>query len=172
MTKIWDGGWLPLFIAGSVALIIETWVKGYKVLTKEIRRNEADLDWLIRKLEQTKPARVAGTAVFFSLDNDFAPMSLLHNLKHNRALHERNIILSIRTKEIPRVPRHERIVIDRTPSPFIKVTANYGFMESPNIPKILEHCLQKGLELLAMSLIPDGFVVEILDLSLEHLRKI
>lgn len=146
MTKILDGGWLPLLIAGTVAIVIATWIKGYKNLTKEIRRNEADLDWLVRKLEQTKPVRVSGTAVFFSLDTDFAPMSLLHNLKHNRALHERNIILSIRTKDIPRVPRHERITIDKSTAPFIKVMASYGFMESPNVPKILEHCLQKGLD--------------------------
>jgi KUP system potassium uptake protein len=71
----------------------------------------------------------------------------MHNLKHNRVLHERNIILSIKTEDTPRVQRHERIQIDRVADTFIRVIAHYGFMETPSVPKILEHCRRKDLNI-------------------------
>lgn len=145
--KVLEGGWFPLVIAGALCLVMFTWVRGYRILAKITRRNEADLEWLVRKLEQKPPARVNGTAVFLSADVNAAPTSLLHNLKHNRVLHERNIVLSIRTQDIPRVPRHERVQIDRTNETFIKVVAFYGFMETPSIPKILESCRRKDLNI-------------------------
>jgi KUP system potassium uptake protein len=122
-------------------------VKGTEILQRFVRKNEVDLDWLVRKLTTKPPQRVPGTAIFFSADPTAAPTSLMHNLKHNKVLHERNIILSIRTEDVPRVPRHERIVIDREDETFIKVMAYYGFMESPSIPKILDHCRRKDLNI-------------------------
>ena len=83
--------------------------------------------------------------MFLTGDRHAAPTSLMHNLKHNRVIHERNIILSIKTVETPRVARHERITIDRVSDTFIRVVARYGFMETPSIPKILEHCKRKDL---------------------------
>ena len=147
MLKVVDGGWLPLMIAAGVGLTMATWVKGSRILQRHSRKNEADLDWLVRKLEAKPPTRVPGTAMFLSSDVNAAPTSLMHNLKHNRALHERNIVLAIRTEEFPRVPRHERLEIDRSNQTFIKVIAHYGFMETPSIPKIFEHCRRKGLNL-------------------------
>ena len=82
-------------IAACIGLIMVTWVRGSRLLVKQTRKNEADLDWLLRKLEAKPPHRVPGTAVFFTGDPDAAPTALMHNLKHNRVLHERNIILSI-----------------------------------------------------------------------------
>ncbi len=112
--KLFEGAWVPLAIAGALALMMFTWVRGYRILLKITRRNEADLDWLVRKLEAKPPVRVPGTAVFLSSDVNAAPTALMHNLKHNRILHERNIVLSIRTEDTPRVPRHERVAIDRS----------------------------------------------------------
>lgn len=146
LVKVLDGGWLPLVLAGSMALIMATWVRGYGILTKVARKNEADLDWLVRKLEAKPPVRVNGTAVFLSGDVDAAPTALMHNLKHNRVLHERNIVLSIKTEDTPRVPRHERLEIDRSNETFVKVVAHYGFMETPSIPKILDHCRRRDLK--------------------------
>ncbi|HKZ97818.1 MAG TPA: potassium transporter Kup [Hyphomicrobiaceae bacterium] len=145
--KLFEGAWVPLFIAAAISLVMVTWVRGYGILSKLTRRNEADLDWLVRKLEAKPPARVPGTAVFLSADVDAAPTSLMHNLKHNRVLHERNIVLSIRTEDTPRVPRHERIEVDRSNETFIKVVARYGFMETPSIPKILDNCRRKDLNI-------------------------
>ncbi len=147
MLKVLDGGWMPLTIAALLAGVMWTWLRGYGLLSREARKNEVGLDWLARKLEAKPPARVNGTAVFLSADVDAAPTSLMHNLKHNRVLHERNVILTIHTEDTPRVPRHERVEINRSNENFIKVKARYGFMETPSIPKILEHCRRKDLNI-------------------------
>ena len=143
--KIVEGGWLPLAIAGCVGLVMATWIRGARLVQKEFRKNEAELDWLIKKLEAKPPLRVSGTAVFLTPDVNSAPTSLMHNLKHNRILHERNIVLSIKTNDVPRVPRRERLEIDRSNETFIKITAHYGFMETPSIPKIFNQCRRKSL---------------------------
>ena len=145
--KIPEGGWLPLVVAGIISLMVLTWVRGSRSLAKATRKNEAELEWLVRKLDSKPPHRVPGTAVFLTGDPNSAPTSLMHNLKHNRVLHERNIILTIKTEDTPRVPRHERIEIDRVADTFIRVIAHYGFMETPSVPKILEHCRRKDLNI-------------------------
>ena len=145
--KFTEGGWLPLTVAGIVGTVVFTWVRGTKSLARATRKNEAELEWLARRLDAKPPHRVPGTAVFLTGDPDSAPTSLLHNLKHNRVLHARNIILTIKTEDVPRVPRHERIEIDRVADTFIRVTARYGFMETPSVPKIIEHCRRKDLDI-------------------------
>jgi len=145
--KIPDGGWLPLTMAGTICLIVYTWVRGSASLSRATRKGEADLEWLVRKLDAKPPHRVPGTAVFLTGDPSAAPTSLMHNLKHNRVLHERNIILTIKTEDTPRVPRHERIEIDRVADTFIRVIAHYGFMETPSVPKIIDHCRRKDLNI-------------------------
>ncbi|WP_072397091.1 potassium transporter Kup [Hyphomicrobium sp. CS1GBMeth3] len=145
--KLFEGAWFPLLIAAVLSTVMLTWVKGTGILTKLTRRNEADLDWLVRKLESKPPTRVPGTAIFLSADVNYAPTALMHNLKHNRVLHERNLILSIRTQETPRVPRHERVEIDRSNETFVRIIASYGFMETPSIPKILDSCRRKDLNI-------------------------
>ena len=145
--KIPEGGWLPLVVAGLICLLVLTWVRGSKSLMRATRKDEADLEWLVRKLDAKPPHRVAGTAVFLTGDPTSVPTALMHNLKHNRVLHERNIILTIRTEDTPRVPRHERIQIERVADTFILVIAHYGFMETPSVPKIIEHCRRKDLNI-------------------------
>jgi len=143
--KVFEGGWVPLTLAGCVGLTMITWVRGARLLARQTRKNEADLDWLLRRLEAKPPHRVAGTAVFFTADPTAAPTALMHNLKHNRVLHERNIILSIHTEDVPRVPRYERVTVERITDTFIRVVARYGFMETPSVPKIFEQCRRKDL---------------------------
>jgi KUP system potassium uptake protein len=143
--KLVEGAWLPLVMAAIVAAVMMAWVRGSRALTKATQRSEIDLVWLCRKLEASPPHRVPGTAIFLTSTNALAPTSLMHNLKHNRVLHERNIILTIRTKDVPRVPRQERVEVKPMDGIFTRVIAHYGFMETPNVPKILEHCQRKGL---------------------------
>jgi KUP system potassium uptake protein len=145
MLKVFEGGWLPVVIALSIALTMSTWTHGSKVLAKTTKKNEADIDWLVRHLEAKPPHRVPGTAVFLTGDPDSAPTSLMHNLKHNRVLHERNILLTIVTEDKPRVARHERVQVERISDSFLRVIAHYGFMETPNVPKIFEQCRRKDL---------------------------
>jgi KUP system potassium uptake protein len=147
MVKILDGGWFPVMIAITSSTIMLTWFKGSQVLAKETRKNEADLDWLIRKLESKPPHRVPGTAVFLTSDPTAAPTALMHNLKHNRVLHERNIILSIKVADSPRVPNSERVHVDKLSDGFTKVTAAFGFMETPSIPKVLSLCRKRDLNI-------------------------
>lgn len=147
LLKVFDGGWFPLTAAAMIMLVILTWVRGSKALAKATRSNEAELDWLVRKLEAKPPHRVPGTAVFLTGDPSAAPTSLLHNLKHNRVLHERNIVMSIRTLDVPRVPRHERVTIEKVSDDFTRVIARYGFMETPSVPKLLDHCRRKDLNI-------------------------
>ena len=141
--KFFAGGWVPISIAAGLGLVMYTWVRGTRLLAKATKNNDADLGWLVRKLEAKPPHRVPGTAVFLTGDPYAAPTSMLHNLKHNRVMHERNILLSIRTEDTPRVPRHERVTIEKVSEHFIRIIARYGFMETPSVPKILEHCRRK-----------------------------
>jgi KUP system potassium uptake protein len=147
MLKVVEGGWFPLAVGFVTGLTMLTWVRGARLLTKETRKNEADLDWLIRKLETKPPHRVPGTAVFLTGDPSAAPTSLLHNLKHNRVLHERNIILSIKTADTPRVPNSERLAVKKVSDGFTVVTATFGFMETPSVPKVLSLCRRKDLNI-------------------------
>ena len=147
LLKVLDGGWFPILIACSLGLTMLTWIKGAKLLAKETRKNEADLDWLIRKLEAKPPHRVPGTAVFLTGDPEAAPTSLMHNLKHNRVLHERNIVLSIKVADSPRVPNSERITIEKVSDGFVRVVCMFGFMETPSIPRVLSLCRKKDLNI-------------------------
>ena len=142
--KLLEGAWLPLLMAAVIATLMATWIRGARALTNATQRSEIDLAWLARKLEASPPHRVPGTAVFLTSNTHLAPTSLMHNLKHNRVLHERNIILTIVTRDVPHVPRKERVEVTRIDATFTRVTASYGFMETPNVPKILMHCKQRG----------------------------
>ncbi len=145
MLKVLEGGWFPLIIGASMGIVMFTWIRGSRLLAKSTRKNETELDWLVRKLDSKPPHRVPGTAVFLTGDPNWAPTSLLHNLKHNRVLHERNIILTIRTEDVPRVPRYERVIVEPVSASFVRVIARYGFMETPSIPKIFDTCRRKDL---------------------------
>ncbi len=143
--KILEGAWLPMVMAACVATTMISWVRGANALSKATQRSEIDLDWLSRKLEASPPHRVPGTAVFLTANAKLAPTSLMHNLKHNRVLHERNVILTIVTRDVPRVPRSERVEVTQLDGTFWRVVASYGFMETPNVPKIFTHCKRKSL---------------------------
>ena len=145
--KVVEGGWLPLMMAGTIALLITTWLRGSKILSKETRHAQADIDWLVRKLEAKPPHRVAGTAVFLTADPLAAPTALMHNLKHNRVLHERNILLTIKTADTPRVLNAERVKVEQIADGFMRVTAKFGFMETPSIAKVFTLCRKKDLNI-------------------------
>jgi KUP system potassium uptake protein len=143
--KIFEGAWVPLAIAFSLMLVMLTWVKGTAILNVVARKQDATLDWLVNTLERKPPHRVNGTAVFLTGNPHAAPSALLHNLKHNHMLHERNIILTIKTVDVPRVPNNERVKIDSLSDTFTAVTLAYGFMETPNVERGLQLCRKRGL---------------------------
>src|SRR6185436_5813458 len=103
-------------------------------------RSHADIESVVRTLEKRPPVRVSGTAVFLTSTPDSAPSSLLHNLKHNHMLHERNILVTLKTANAPRVPNNERVAIEYLSPTFSAVTLTYGFMETPDVIKGLQLC--------------------------------
>ncbi|MDI7776006.1 potassium transporter Kup [Asticcacaulis sp. EMRT-3] len=146
LTKFFTGAWLPLAFGGAMILIMTTWTTGTRLLSEKARRDAISLTDLIEMLKKRPPHRAAGTAIFLTSDSDAAPVALMHNLKHNKVLHEKNIILSVVTTHAPRVSEDERIAIEVLNDDFKKVTVRYGFMESPNLPRALGLCRKQGLK--------------------------
>jgi KUP system potassium uptake protein len=149
--KIVSGGWVPLLIGGSLFTVMATWVRGAQILTDKARRDNVSMLELTEILRARAPHRVPGAAIFLTSDPDVAPVALMHNLKHNKVLHEKNVILTVRTTETPRVDDNDRLTIELINSDFKKVVLSYGFMESPNLPKALALCRRQGLKFDIMS---------------------
>jgi KUP system potassium uptake protein len=120
-----------------MAAMVWTWRRGASILIQKTRRIEVPLDDLIKSLEKRPPHIVKGTAVFLTSDPSFVPTALLHNLKHNKVLHEHNVILTIETAQTPRVDVAERVKMEKISEKFSTVRLRFGFMESPNVPKAL-----------------------------------
>jgi KUP system potassium uptake protein len=142
--KIVEGAWVPLAISVALMLVMWTWVRGGAILQDLSRKQDATLEWLVNTLEKKPPHRVNGTAVFLTGTPDAAPTALLHNLKHNHMLHERNIVLTIRTAEVPRVPNNERVKIEKLSETFTALSLTYGFMEIPSVEQGLALCRRRG----------------------------
>ncbi|MBP7817322.1 MAG: potassium transporter Kup [Phenylobacterium sp.] len=146
LLKIPQGAWLPLVLGLVLVVIMWTWTRGAQILTDKTRRDSVPLLELSEILKARAPHRAHGTAIFLTSDPDVAPVALMHNLKHNKVLHEKNIILTVHTAETPRVKEDNRVTIEPINDDFKKVTINYGFMESPNLPKALGLCRKLGLK--------------------------
>ena len=146
LLKVPQGAWAPILLGAALVLIMWTWTRGVQILTEKTRRDSLPLADLIEMLGARPPHRTPGTAIFLTSDPDVAPVALMHNLKHNKVLHEKNVILSVRTAERPRVPQAERVSIEAINDDFKKVVLSYGFMESPNVPKALGLCRKQGLK--------------------------
>ncbi len=149
--KVVSGGWVPLAIGISLLTIMVTWVRGAQILTDKTRRDSIPMADLIEMLRARPPNRANGNAIFLTSDPDRAPVALMHNLKHNKVLHEHNALLTVRTTETPRVRDEDRVEIETINSDFKRVRISYGFMESPNIPHALQLCRKKGVKFDIMS---------------------
>jgi KUP system potassium uptake protein len=137
LLKLLEGAWVPLMFGVIMAVVIWTWRRGAAILTNKTRRIEVPLKDLIKSLEKRPPHFVKGTAVFLTSDPDFVPTALLHNLKHNKVLHEHNVILTIETAQTPRVDLSERVRMETISDKFSIVRLRFGFMEQPNVPRAL-----------------------------------
>ncbi len=151
LLKLLDGAWVPLLFGIAMVVLIWTWRRGVAILIKKTRRTEVPLQDLIQSLEKRSPHIVKGTAVFLTSDPNFVPTALLHNLKHNKVLHEHNVILTIETAQTPRVDPAERVRMENISEKFSIVTLRFGFMESPNVPKALVIARKLGWQFDIMS---------------------
>jgi KUP system potassium uptake protein len=151
LLKIAEGAWLPLAFGGGLVVVMWTWSRGIRILTEKTRSDSPPIGELIEMLSRRPPHRAPGTAMFLTANPDLAPIALMHNLKHNKVLHERNVLLTIETAETPRVRESERVRMETLAPDFKRVTLRYGFMESPNVPKTLAQCKRLGLKFDIMS---------------------
>jgi KUP system potassium uptake protein len=143
--KIQEGGWVPLLIAVIILTLMTTWKRGREILARLMRDASMPLTLLLDDIGRRKIHRVPGTAVFLTSDTEGAPVVLLHHLKHNHVLHEQVALLSVVSAEVPEVEDAERVQVTALPHGFFRVTASYGFMETPNVPHIMTLSAKQGL---------------------------
>ncbi len=143
--KILDGGWFPLLLASVIFLLMITWKRGRKILAQQLMARAVSQDKFIKEVFQNCKTRVPGTAIFLSATPKGIPIALTKNNEHNHILHERIIVMTMTTLEVPQVPKKDRVQVDEVVPGFFRVIAQYGFMESPNVPELLKNCEELGL---------------------------
>jgi len=136
-TKLVEGGWVPLLVAAVSLFIMTTWKRGRRLLFHRLHDGELPVDMFVQSIESNPPQRVEGTAVFMTGSADTVPHALLHNLKHNKVLHEQTIFLTMLSADIPYVAQIDRLKVQRLSNSFWQVTAHYGFKEEPSVPDVL-----------------------------------
>jgi KUP system potassium uptake protein len=144
--KVVDGGWVPLTLGTAMFVLMWSWSRGSAILLARTHRDSIPMLDLIKMLEKSKPVRVPGTAVFLTNDPTSAPSSLMHNLKHNKVLHERVVLLNVRSETTPRVAAANRYEMTSLSQDFMLVTLHFGYMEQPNIPRALAAMRKAGLK--------------------------
>ena len=138
LLKVPLGGWFPLVVAALVYILMSTWKKGRVRLSGIVRENTLPMELFLDDIRKRQPYRVPGTAVFMTSDSGGAPPVLLHHLKHNKVLHEKVMLMSVHTEEIPQVSTRERVECSDLGEGFYQVVAHYGFMETPDVPEVLD----------------------------------
>ena len=146
LTKVRDGGWFPLAIGACVFVVMTTWRRGREILFQRLADASVPLAPFLDSLFRDPPHRVPGTAVFLTATLDATPHALLHNLNHNKVLHERVVFLTVEVRDVPWVPFTERIVCDTLGHGCWRVRVRYGFMDRPDVTRALELCSALGLE--------------------------
>ncbi|HEY1426936.1 MAG TPA: potassium transporter Kup, partial [Caulobacteraceae bacterium] len=144
--KFFEGGYFPVALGGALILVMLTWARGAQLLTDKTRHDSVPMNDLAAILSARGPHRITGTAVYLTSDLEVAPVALMHNLKHNKVLHAKNVLMTVATAEQPRVRDEDRIKIEPVNADFTRLTLTYGFMESPNVPKALSLCRKQGLK--------------------------
>ncbi len=151
LTKFLSGAWMPLALGLALVFVMVTWRRGSDILARKAHRDSLPLTDLVAMLRNRPPHRAEGTAVFLTSDPTVAPGALMHNLKHNKILHAANLIVTVRTTNSPRVNEDDRVTVEQLGDGFARVTLDYGFMESPNLPRALKAARRLGVKFDTMS---------------------
>jgi KUP system potassium uptake protein len=146
LAKLEGGAWVALAVGGTVYVLMSTWHRGRAMLAERLRTTLPTITDFIRIVQHDRVRRVPGKAVFLTGSSDLAPPGLLHNLKHNRVVHEEVAFLTLITEEIPRVPDEQRVAVRNLGDGFYQVVARYGFVEDPNVPEVLRLCQSRGMD--------------------------
>lgn len=143
--KVEHGGWFPLVLGIVLFTLMTTWRRGRELVMREVKQGGLALEPFIASISAHPPLRVPGTAVFLTANQDGVPNALLHNLKHNKVLHERNVILTVDNTETPVAEPDERTEVQDLGDGFFKLSLKYGFAEDPNVPLTLQSVMRCGL---------------------------
>jgi KUP system potassium uptake protein len=143
LMKVIEGGWVPLAVAALLFFAMSTWRQGRTALARKLERDTLPLEDFIAQVHNK--TRVSGTAVYLTSRVDVVPVLLLHNLKHNKVLHRRIVLLHVATQNIPRVAPEQRVDVVHLGDDFHSIVAHYGFMQHPHVPRVLERCSSHGL---------------------------
>lgn len=144
--KVPDGGWFPLVVAALVFILMTTWNKGRGILNERLREGTVSDELFLESVAKSSPVRVRGTAVYMDRTLGGVPPSLLHNLKHNKVLHDRVVFLSVVTEETPHVSDRKRVDLRELGHGFYRLIVRYGFMQDPDLPSVLESVTAPGLQ--------------------------
>jgi KUP system potassium uptake protein len=147
LMKLASGGWFPLALGLAMLVVMTTWRRGRELVFARVRGGGIPLEDCLRSLAGPAPARVPGTALFLTADPALAPQALLHNLRHNKVLHERNVLLTVEMLDAPRARPGERVELARVGQGFHRVHARFGFAEQPDVMQVLEECAAQGFDL-------------------------
>jgi len=147
IVKIPQGGWFPLVAAVIIFTIMTTWKRGRRAVAGLLVSNAHPFEDFLQEVARQPPTRVPGTAVFMNGNSSGTPPALMHNLKHNHVLHERIVLLTAKTNQTPHVEESNRTQVETLGNGFFRMTVNYGFMEDPDIPKVLENLDDPNLKL-------------------------
>ena len=146
LLKLFEGGWFPLAIGGAVFMLMMTWKEGRHLLSEKLRTDAIDLPGFLEAVFVSPPTRVDGTAVFLTSEAGTVPNALLHNLKHNKVLHEHNLFVTVKNHEVPWIGLDKRVQIEPLGHHCWQVMVHYGFMNDLNLPKALEAIRGRGCE--------------------------
>jgi KUP system potassium uptake protein len=144
--KILNGGWYPLAVGVFLFTLMSTWKTGRRLLWQRVKETSLPLEHFLASLDRREPNRVKGTAIYLASNPGSTPLALLHNLKHNKVLHERVVFLNIVVEEQPTIDKSQRVTVTPMPHGFCRVQAHFGFMEEPNVVEVLKSCAPLGVE--------------------------
>ncbi|WP_099797353.1 potassium transporter Kup [Variovorax sp. 54] len=151
LLKLFEGGWFPLLIGGAVFTLMVTWKEGRRLMGEAQHADAIDLKSFLGSVFMSPPARVDGTAVFLTAEPGVVPNALLHNLKHNKVLHEQNMFVTVRNHEVPWIPMDKRIEIEALGNHCWQIMVHYGFKNDIDLPRALEHARMRGCQLEPMT---------------------
>lgn len=151
LLKLLQGGWFPLLIGGAIFTLMMTWKRGRELLNEKLRADAIDLPSFLESVFASPPTRVAGTAVFLTAEPGTVPNAMLHNLKHNKVLHDHNLFVTVRSHEVPWIGLDRRLQIEPLGHGCWQVIVHYGFKNDPDLPRALEHLRGRGCDLEPMT---------------------
>jgi len=146
MMKVPEGGYVPLVLGFALIALMTSWHRGRELLLSKWRADSLRLDTFLARLPQSRTVRVPGMGIFMTGNPDYVPAALLHNLKHNKVLHERVLFVTVQNEDFPEVPHAERSTVKELAPGIHQVVVRYGFMESPNLPRDLAELQSKGVD--------------------------